>query len=216
MELNVSAPHPIRDASAGWWRGGWCETLASRKGQWGVGTAQAQERECEGTGGWESQGNPRDLPHTTALHEGRSVSMFNVSEHNVSYTVAKCQVFLDNQQLFLCQLTICHCLNISIINTINGSYLKINKIFLRISDLLKKYCCGSYLVFICVRGLCRSLWMICLLQSSAPVDLYLWLLSTFLTCWTGRLCSTVSQTLRPSTSGKPTGSWHATLTLINF
>lgn len=47
-----------------------------------------------------------------------------------------------------------------------------------------------------VRGLCRSLWMICLLQSSASVNPYLWLLSTFLTCWMSKRCSTVLQTLR--------------------
>lgn len=89
------------------------------------------------------------------------------------------------------------------------NYLKNNN-FLRMCDMLEIviYGCSTHsiVVFVCVRGLCKSLWMICLLPSSAPVDPYRWLLSTFSTCWMSRLCSTVSQTLRPSTFGKPTGS----------
>lgn len=60
---------------------------------------------------------------------------------------------------------------------------------------------------LCLREHCRSLWMIYSPPSSAPVALYLWLLNTFSTCWMSRLCSTTSLTLRPSTSGRPTGNW---------
>lgn len=46
--------------------------MASGESQRGVGAAQAQERQCEGEGRREGQGHPRDLPHTTALHEGKT------------------------------------------------------------------------------------------------------------------------------------------------
>lgn len=81
---DIPVANLIRDPSTRWWRGGRNETLASREGQWGVRTAQAQERQREGTGGWESQGNPWDLPHTAALHEGKRVN--HVSEDDVSYS----------------------------------------------------------------------------------------------------------------------------------
>lgn len=76
------------------------------------------------------------------------------------------------------------------------------------------YICGhiwltASLSLLCLREHCRSSWTICSLRSSAPVDLYLWLSSTFSTCWMSRLCSTTSRTPRPSTSGRPTGKWPA-------
>lgn len=74
MELHFSVAHPIRDPSTRWWRGGRSETLASGEGQRGVRTAKAQERQCKRAGRWASQGNPWDLPHTTAIHEGKNVS----------------------------------------------------------------------------------------------------------------------------------------------
>ena len=73
-------------------------------------------------------------------------------------------------------------------------------------------CVNMWLIYqfdcvLCLREHCRSLWMIYSLPSSAPVALYLWLSNTFSTCWMSRLCSTTSLTLRPSTSGRPTGNW---------
>lgn len=206
MELNVTAAHAIRDPGTGWWRGGWSETLASGEGHWGVRTPQAQEGQCEGAGGWESQSNPWDLPHKTALHEGRSVN-YDECFLNIML-IQRRQLFLDNQQLLLFQSSTFSILRLE--TQYNGSYLR-NKpwLLLIICELLENIVVTLNVVFVCVRGLCRSLWMICLLQSSAPVDLYRWLLSTFLTCWMSRLYNTISQTLRPFTSGKPTGSWHA-------
>lgn len=64
-----------------------------------------------------------------------------------------------------------------------------------------------FVSLLCLREPCRSLWMICSLRSSAPVGLYLWLSSTFSTCWMSRPCSTTSLTRKPSTSGRPTGHW---------
>lgn len=78
VELLFFVAHPIRDPNTRWWRGGRSETLASGEGQRGVRTAKAQERQCKGAGRWASQGNPWDLPHTTAIHEGKNVSQIPV------------------------------------------------------------------------------------------------------------------------------------------